>query len=52
MADNVGERGGWGDNDEDCGRGDCIVVVIKGGVGEGGEREIIILVVVIEPCVQ
>lgn len=32
VGDNVGERGGWGSNDDDFGRGGRVVVfVVKGG---------------------
>ena len=32
VGDNVGERGGRGSNNDDCGRGGCVVIfVVKGG---------------------
>ncbi len=38
VGDNVGERGGQGSNDDDCGRGGrvIVIVVVKGGGGGGG----------------
>ena len=37
VGDNVGERRGRGSNDDDCGRGSRVIVIVVEG-GEGGGR--------------
>jgi hypothetical protein len=43
VGDDVEERGGWGDRDDNCGRGGRVVLVVAGGGTS------LVVVVVVEP---
>ena len=48
VGDDVGERGEWGDRNDDCGRGGRMVLVVEEG-GDAGGGTSLVFVVVVEP---